>query len=142
MPELAALTGSYSQAPVPFDPRYATGGGRGHAALRRLVLREAQICHQPAESVPSFRAKVVAVSGQVAVVVDLRHPSAAAYLDPAKLGWLRDAAAMTDRLLLPTMRSLFDADFRPPAGGGGRFYVLLGSSRWAPASPTTGRCRP
>ena len=65
------------------------------------------ICHQPADSVPSFRAKVVAVSGQVAVVVDLRHPSAAAYLDPAKLGWLRDAAAVTDRALLSTLAPAF-----------------------------------
>ena len=64
----------------------------------------------------SFKAKVVAISGNVAVVVDLRHPSAPAYMDPAKLGWLRDAAAMTDRLLLPTMRSLFDPDYQPPAG--------------------------
>jgi hypothetical protein len=84
------------------------------------------ICQQPAESVPSFPAQVVAASGRVAVAVDLRHPSAAAYLDPAKLGWLRDAAAITDRLLLPTMRSLFAADYQPPAGGGGRFYLLLG----------------
>jgi hypothetical protein len=34
---------------------------------------------------------------------------------------------MTDRLLLPTMRSLFAADYEPPAGGGGRFYLMLGT---------------
>ena len=127
MPEPAALTGSYSQAPVPFDPRYATAVVGDTLRFVDWFSGKPQLCHQPAESVPSFQAKVVAVAGRIAVVVDLRHPLAAAYLDPAKLGWLRDAAAITDRLLLPTMRSLFDADYLPPAGGGGRFYVLLGS---------------
>ena len=127
MPEQAALAGSYAQAPAPFDPRYATAVAGDTLRFVDWFSGTPEICHQPAESVPSFRAKVVAVSGRVAVVADLRHPSAAAYLDPAKLGWLRDAAAMTDRLLLPTMRSVFDADYQPPAGGGGRFYVLLGA---------------
>ncbi len=127
MPEPAALTGSYSEAPVPFDPRYATAVAGDTLRFVDWFSGQPQICNQPAESVASFRAKVIAVSGSVAVVVDLRHPSAAAYLDPAKLGWLRDAAAMTDRWLLPTMRSLFAADYEPPAGGGGRFYVLLGA---------------
>jgi hypothetical protein len=127
MRELSSLTGNHSQAPVPFDARYATAVAGDTLRFVDWHSGQAQICHQPAESVASFRAKVVAVSGNVAVVVDLRHPSAAAYLDPAKLGWLRDAAAMTDRLLLPTMRSLFAADYEPPAGGGGRFYVLLGT---------------
>jgi hypothetical protein len=126
MPELAALTGHYSQAPEPFDPRYARAVAGDTLRFVDWFSGTTKICDQPAASVPSFQAKVVAVSGRVAVVVDLRHPSAAAYLDPAKLGWLRDAAAMTDRWLLPTMRSLFDADYLPPAGGGGRFYVLLG----------------
>ena len=126
MPELAMLTGNYSQAPEPFDPRYATAVVGDTLRFVDWFSGAPQICHQPAESVPSFRAKVVAVSGSVAVVVDLRHPSAATYLDPAKVGWLRDAAVMTDRLLLPTMRSVFNADYIPPAGGGGRFYLLLG----------------
>lgn len=125
-PQMAASTGSHSQAPLPFDPRYATAVAGDTLRFVDWFSGAAQLCHQPAASVPSFPARVVAVSGSVAVVVDLRHPSAAAFLDPAKLGWLRDAAAMTDRLLLPTMRSIFDADYRPPAGGGGRFYVLLG----------------
>jgi len=124
---LAALSGTSSQAPVPFDPRYATAVVGDTLRFVDWHSGAPGICQQPAESVPSFRAQVVAVSGRVAVAVDLRHPSAAAYLDPAKLGWLRDAAAMTDRLLLPTMRSLFAADYVPPAGGGGRFYVLLGN---------------
>jgi hypothetical protein len=127
MPEPAALAGTYSQAPVPFDPRYATAVAGDTLRFVDWFSGAPQICQRPAESAPSFRAQVVAVSGQVAVAVDLRHPSAAAYLDPAKLGWLREAAAMTDRLLLPTMRSLFAADYVPPAGGGGRYYLLLGN---------------
>ena len=101
---LAALTGSYAQAPAPFDPRYATAGVGD--TLRFVDWRSGApgICQQPADAVPSFPAQVIAVSGRVAVVVDLRHPLAAAYLDPAKLGWLRDAVALTDRWLLPTMR--------------------------------------
>jgi hypothetical protein len=127
MPERSALTGTYSQAPVPFDPRYATAVAGDTLRFVDWHSGKPGICHLPAESVPSFPAKVVAVSGQVVVVVDLRHPSAAAFLDPATNGWLRDAAAMANRWLLPTMRSVFADDFRPPAGGGGRFYVLLGS---------------
>ncbi|GLC25262.1 hypothetical protein [Roseisolibacter agri] len=126
-PAVTAPSGSFAQAPVPFDPRYATAVVGDTLRFVDWFSGAPQLCQMPAESVPSFRARVVAVSGDVAVVVDLRHPSAASYLDPAKLGWLREAAAMTDRLLLPTMRSLFDADYRPPAGGGGRFYVLLGT---------------
>jgi hypothetical protein len=124
---VAALTGSRSQAPVPFDPRYATAVVGDTLRFVDWHSLKPGICHEPAETVPSFQAQLVAASGQVTVVVDLRHPQAAAFLDPAKNGWLRDATAMADRLLLPTMRSVFDADFRPPAGGGGRFYVLLGS---------------
>jgi len=127
MPGLAAPAGSYSPAPAPFDPRYATAAVGDTLRFVDWFSATPQICHLPADSVPSFKAKVVAVSGQVAVVVDLRHPLAAAFTDPATNGWLRDATAMADRWLLPTMRSVFDAGFQPPAGGGGRFYVLLGS---------------
>ena len=127
MPGSAAPAGSYSRAPVPFDPRYATAAVGDTLRFVDWHSASPQICHQPAETVPSFKAQVVAVSGQVAVVADLRHPLAATFTDPAKNGWLRDATAMADRWLLPTMRSVFDAGFQPPAGGGGRFYVLLGS---------------
>jgi hypothetical protein len=127
VPGPAAPTGRYSQAPTPFDPRYATAVVGDTLRFVDWFSGSPGICHQPAESVPSFRAQVVALSGRVAVVVDLRHPLAAGFIDPAKNGWLRDAAAMADRWLLPTMRSVFAADFGPPAGGGGRFYVLLGT---------------
>lgn len=127
LPERIALTGTYSQAPVPFDPGYATAAVGDTLRFVDWYSGTTQICHQPADSVPSFRAKVVAVSGRVAIAADLRHPSAAAFLDPAKNGWLHDAAAMADRLLLPTMRSLLDADFQPLAGGGGRYYLLIGN---------------
>jgi hypothetical protein len=127
MPERAALAGSYSQAPVPFDPRYATAVAGDTVRFVDWFSGTPQLCYQPAESVPSFPAQVVAVSGRVAVAVDLRHPLAAAYLDPAKLGWLRDAVALTDRWLLPAMRSVFDAGYQPPAGGGGRYYLLIGN---------------
>ncbi|HEX8212485.1 MAG TPA: hypothetical protein VF584_20075 [Longimicrobium sp.] len=128
MPGLAALAGNYSQAPAPFDPRYATAAAGDTLRFADRFSGQPGICHKLAESVPSPQAKVVAVSGRVAV--DLRHPLAAAYLDPVKAGWLRDAAATPDRLLLPTMRSLFADDFQPSAGGGGRFYVLLGSHQF------------
>jgi hypothetical protein len=129
LPDPVALASNYSMGrdPVPFDPRYATAVAGDTLRFVDWFSGAPQICHQPVESVPSFRAKVLAVSGSVAVVVDLRHPSAAAFADAEKLGWLRDAVAMTDRLLLPTMRSLFAADYEPPAGGGGRFYLMLGT---------------
>ncbi len=127
LPGVDALTGTYSETPLPFDPRYATAVEGDTLRFVDWFSGQPQICQQPAETVPTFKAKVVAVAGKVAVVVDLRHPSAPAYLDPAKLGWLRDAASITDRWLLPTMRSVFDADYQPPAGGGGRYYVLLGN---------------
>lgn len=122
-----ALTGSYSQAPVPFDPDYATAVVGDTLSFVDWFSGTPQICIQPAASVPSFKAKVVAVEGQVVVVADLRQPAAPAFLDPTTLGWLRAAAAATDKLLLPTMRSIFDADYAPLAGGGGRFFLILGN---------------
>ena len=127
VPASRAPSGSVALAPAPFDPRYATAVVGDTLRFVDWFSGAPQICQMSAESVPSFLAQVVAVSGQVAVVVDLRHSSAAAYLDPATLGWLREATAMTDRLLLPTMRSLFDAEYVPPAGGGGRYYLKLGT---------------
>src|SRR5918994_745851 len=96
-------------------------------SARSCAPRRASRCARPSHASSPRTTCSVCVSRRVAVVVDLRHPAAATFLDPAKLGWLRDAAAMADRLLLPTMRSLFDADYLPPAGGGGRFYLKLGS---------------
>lgn len=127
MPDAPALAGALAEGPVPFDPRYATAAVGDTLRFVDWFAGTPGICTLPAESVPSFPARVVAVAGQVVVVLDLRHPSAAAYQDPATLGWLREAAAMTDRLLLPTMRSVFDPDYAPPAGGGGRFWLKLGS---------------
>jgi hypothetical protein len=118
---------NYSQSPIPFDPKYATAVVGDTLRFVDWFSGAAGICNQSAESVPSFMAKVVAVEGRVVVVADLRQPAAAALQNPATLGWLRDAAAVTDKLLLPTMRSLFAADFAPLAGGGGRFWVMLGT---------------
>ena len=123
----SALSGNYSQSPAPFDPKYATAVVGDTLNFVDWFSGAAGICNQSAESVPGFKAKVVAVAGKVVVVADLRQPAAAACQDPATLGWLRDAATETDKLLLPTMRSLFAADFAPLAGGGGRFWVMLGT---------------
>ncbi|HEX6587445.1 MAG TPA: hypothetical protein VF039_00370 [Longimicrobiales bacterium] len=135
MPETMALSGAYSNAPEPFDPRYATAvvGDTLRfvdwftAAPTGPDAPPQPICFPPADSVPTFEAQVVSVSGDVAVVIDLRHPVAAYYLEPSNLAWLHEAVAMTERLLLPTMRSIFDAAYEAPAGGGGRFYVMLGN---------------
>ena len=127
MPLTITSKSNYSQAPTPFDPRYATAVVGDTLRFVDWFSGDTQICNRPVESVPSFQAQVVAISGQVVVVADLRHAAAAAFLDPAKLGWLREGAAMTDRLLLPTMRSLFDPAYQPPAGGGGRFFLMLGT---------------
>ena len=127
-PGMPALTGKYSQTPVPFDPRYATAVVGDTLRFVDWFAGPAEtICEQSVETIPSFNAKVVAVSGKVVVVVDLRHSYAPLLLEAAKLPWLSEAAAMTDRLLLPTMRSIFDPDYQPPAGGGGRFFVLVGN---------------
>jgi hypothetical protein len=123
----SVVSGSYSQSPIAFDSKYATAVVGDTLNFVDWFSGAAGICNQAAESVPSFKAKVVAVEGRVVVVADLRQPAAAAFQNPATLGWLRDAAAATDKLLLPTMRSLFAADFAPLAGGGGRFWVMLGT---------------
>ena len=135
MSQVQSLTGEYSDSPVPFDVRYATAAVG--ETLRFVDWYTAAptgpdappqpICSQPAGAVPSFEAKVVAAAGSVAVVIDLRHPAAAYYTGNANLGWLQEAVTMTDRLLLPTMRSIFDPDYEGPAGGGGRFYIMLGN---------------
>ena len=118
---------NYSQAPVPFDPKYATAVVGDTLSFVDWFSEAPQICQQPATSVPSFKAKVVAVEGRVVVVADLRQPAAPAFLEQGKLDWLRTAAATADELLLPTMRSIFDPDYGPLAGGGGRFFVVLGN---------------
>jgi hypothetical protein len=81
LPDPVALASNYSMGrdPVPFDPHYATAVAGDTLRFVDWFSGAPQICHQPVESVPSFRAKVLAVSGSVAVVVDLRHPSAAAF---------------------------------------------------------------
>ena len=133
MPKMSAMKGNYSNAPEPFDPRYATAAigdtlrfvNWFSAAPTGPDAEPQPICFQSPDSVPSFKAKVIALSGNVAVVIDLRDSYASYFLDQTQLGWLQSAAAMTNQLLLPTMRSIFDPDYQPPAGGGGRFYVLL-----------------
>jgi hypothetical protein len=123
----SAAPSGYSPSPTPFDPKYATAVVGDTLRFVDWFSGAAQICEQPAESVPSFKAKVVAVAGQVVVVADLRQPAAAAFENQATLGWLRDAAAKADQLLLPAMRSLFAPDYTPLTGGGGRFWVMLGN---------------
>jgi hypothetical protein len=124
----AALAGNYAQAPTPFDPRYATAVVGDTLRFVDWFAGPAEtICQMSPQTVPNFKAKVLAISGNVVVVVDTRNSYAPMFADTSKLGWLRDAAAMTDRLLLPTMRSIFDADYQPPAGGGGRFFLLVGN---------------
>ena len=69
----SAVSGSYSQSPIPFDPNYATAVVGDTLQFVDWFSGAAGICNQSAESVPSFKAKVVAVAGRVVVVVDLRH---------------------------------------------------------------------
>lgn len=123
----APLTSNYSQAPVQFDPDYATAVVGDTLDFVDWFSGAAQICQQSAATVPSFKAKVVAIAGQVVVVADLRQPVAGAFLNAPSLAWLHNSAAVTDELLLPTMRSIFDPDYVPLAGGGGRFFVVLGN---------------
>jgi hypothetical protein len=122
--DVSALTGSYSQAPVPFDPRYPTAVAGDTLRFVDWYSGAPQICQQPAETVPSFRAKVVAVSGKVAVAVDLRHPLAAAYLDPEKLGWLRTASRIASGQPLRARHSAVGSD--APAGVHGASIGLWG----------------
>ncbi|MEW5928935.1 MAG: hypothetical protein AB1941_15855 [Gemmatimonadota bacterium] len=117
-------------APVPFDPGYSTAspGDTVRFVEWRTVLTRRDNCFLPREQIPTYPVVVAAVSGQTVVAVDARLPNAAAHLSPPALGVYRDAVRLVDPVLLPAMRATFDRDFQPPAGGGGRRWMIVTST--------------
>lgn len=118
----------YAESPEPFDSRYATaeeGQTVTMVAWRGTAADNELLCLQPKHEVPTFSARVVAATPRVVIVVDTRHPQAATFLNASSNAWLREAAEMVEAVLLPTVRTVFDPEFQPLNGGGGRFYALL-----------------
>lgn len=103
--------------------------------VRMVDWRQSQnTCALPREQVRSYPAVVAAVAGKIAVAIDLRMANAQQHLQPATVGVLQRAVATADPLVLPTMRAVFDRQFTPLSGGGGRTYVLITSVETARAS--------
>jgi hypothetical protein len=127
-----ALTAAdpYSPDPAGFDPRYATAAPGDTVtlvdwpALARLGGYP-HPCQVPRERVPTYPARVAAVSGRVVIAVDLRARSRDDHFAPASLALLAKAARLADASLVETVRAVFDPDFEPLRGAGGRYYVVL-----------------
>lgn len=123
-------TDPYSPDPAEFDPRYATAGVGDTVTLvdwpaLARIGGYPHPCVVPRERVPTYRARVAAVSGRVVVAVDLRARTRDDHFAPASLALLGKAARLADATLLETVRAVFDPDFQPLRGAGGRYYVVL-----------------
>lgn len=123
-------TDPYSADPVEFDPRYATAGVGDTVtlidwpALARLG-GYTHPCQVPRDRVPTYPARVAAVSGRVVIAVDLRVRNPADHFAPASLALLGKAARLADVSLVETVRAVFDPDFQPLRGAGGRYFMVL-----------------
>jgi hypothetical protein len=132
--QLARMTGgsvTFSDDPTPFDPRYATATAGELVTMvdwRWTATENEALCQLPKAQVPTYNARVVASTRRIVLAVDTRSQFQQAYTDPATNGWLHDAASIAESVLLPAMRAVFDPGFEPLRGGGGRYFVIFGSS--------------
>lgn len=131
----------YSNAPVPFDPRYATAGPGD--TVRFVDWRRSGDCSPAARATaPSYEAVVAAVAGKTVIAVDLRLPNAAEHLAPGSRVLLTRAASIADPLIIPTMREVFDPSFERLGGAGGRHFMLITSYDGVAAASDGGTALP
>lgn len=121
-----AEVGSTSQDVSAFDPRYATATVGDTLTFVDWTRPEA-LTASSREFVPTYRAVVLAVSGQQVVVMDLRALDAVALTqDAGARERFRQAAQIADRYSLPSARAVIDPATTYPAGAGGRVFVMIG----------------
>ena len=112
-----------------FDPRYAiavTGDTVTMIAWTRSSA-DATLCTAARESLPTYKAVVIAVAGRVVILGDVRDSIVKSLTNGNDKAWLQRVADIADPVLIPTMRSVFDPDFHPPSTAGGRYMVLMSS---------------
>jgi hypothetical protein len=125
--------GPYASSPRLFDPAYATA--QPGDTVRFVDWTRVGSCDESAESAPAYRAVVVAAAGLTVVAVDLRLANAADFVSAAGQAYFQTAAEIADPLVVPTMRRVFHAEYRPlPAAGGRHFHVVSSISGVARSS--------
>jgi uncharacterized protein YjdB len=122
-----AQPATYADNPIPFDARYATAGvgDTVRFPVRRLVTCSDNRAAVFADSVRSYGVVIVAVSDFLVIGVDSRLANRATYLTTEGRAYLRAVAAAAAPYVLPTARLLFDANYTPMRGAGGRHFAIL-----------------
>ncbi|HEX8361361.1 MAG TPA: hypothetical protein VF613_14705 [Longimicrobium sp.] len=122
----AGAAHSYSDAPVPFDPRYATATV-GDTVTWANLDNPNVYCDEPRAKIPTFPVIVAAVSasGKTVLAFDGRSPNAAAWMSSENRARLTRAANMMDQWAVPAVRAVMDPAYRPVNGGGGRWWHVF-----------------
>lgn len=122
----AGAVHSYSDTPVPFDPRYATATVGDTVTWANLDDPNVY-CDDPRAKIPTFPVIVAAVStsGKTVLAFDGRSPNAAAWMSGENRARLTRAANMMDRWAVPAVRAVMDPEYRPVNGGGGRWWHVF-----------------
>ncbi|HEX8832532.1 MAG TPA: hypothetical protein VF705_15255, partial [Longimicrobium sp.] len=122
----AGTAHSYSDAPVPFDPRYATATV-GDTVTWANLDNPNVYCDDPRAKIPTFPVIVAAVSasGKTVLAFDGRSPNAAAWMSSENRARLTRAANMMDQWAVPAVRAVMDPEYRPVSGGGGRWWHVF-----------------
>lgn len=115
----------YSEAPVPFDPRYATAAPGDTLPWIDWWAGTHPDCGGPRERIPTIRIVVAAVSGKTVIAYEARSPHAASWESAAVRARLARAAEMMDRWALPAVRESMDREYAPLSGAGGRWFHVF-----------------
>lgn len=129
---LDARVTPYSDNPPQYDERYATASIgdtlrfiEWEVPSPTTIANNTRLCAEARSALPSYKAIIAAVAGTTVVVVDTRIPRAALFLTAEARQWAHEAAAIADRIIPPTMRSVFGQSWQLPKGAGGRHFVMI-----------------
>lgn len=124
---------AYAEAPVAFDPRYATaavGDTVRWVDYAAPAAFRTGFCELPKDSVPTYPVIVAAVSasGRMVIGVDARNPRRQEWMRAEQRALLTRVADVADRHALPAVREVMNRDHAPAAGGGGRWWHIFSSA--------------
>lgn len=117
---------SYSENPVPFDPRYTTATVGDTVTWANLDDPNVY-CDEPRDRIPTFPVVVAAVSasGKTVIAFDGRSRHGAVWLSAEKRAWLTRAANMAEQWAVPAVRAVMDPAYQPVKGAGGRWWHVF-----------------
>jgi plastocyanin len=117
---------SYSDNPVPFDPRYTTATVGDTVTWANLDDPNVY-CDEPRDRIPTFPVVVAAVStsGKTVIAFDGRSRHGAVWLSAEKRAWLTRAANMAEQWAVPAVRAVIDPAYQPVKGAGGRWWHVF-----------------